>query len=77
MPDATPLHHCLKNKQLKLNAFSGKDPAKGLFNTCTHRRGAHTLQPSFCKAGYGPVSVQCLNSTQVSTILMMVLEAVI
>ena len=29
MPDATSLHHCLKNKQLKLNAFSGKDPAKG------------------------------------------------
>ena len=27
MPDATSLHHCLKNKQLKLNAFSGKDPA--------------------------------------------------
>ena len=24
MPDATSLHHCLKNKQLKLNAFSGK-----------------------------------------------------
>ena len=29
MPD---VHHCLKNKQLKLNAFSGKDPAKGVFN---------------------------------------------
>ena len=31
MPDATSLHHCFKNKQLKLNAFSGsgKDPAKG------------------------------------------------
>ena len=28
MSDATSLHHCLKNKQLKLNAFSGKDPAK-------------------------------------------------
>ena len=25
-------HHCLNNKQLKLNAFSGKDPAKGVFN---------------------------------------------
>ena len=35
MPDATSLHHCLKNKQLKLNAFSGKDPAKGVFNKCT------------------------------------------
>ena len=32
MPDATSLHHCLKNKQLKRNAFSGKDPAKGVFN---------------------------------------------
>ena len=32
MPDATFLHHCLKNKQLKLNAFSCKDPAKGVFN---------------------------------------------
>ena len=28
------IHHCLKNKQLKLNAFSCKDPdpAKGVFN---------------------------------------------
>ena len=32
MPDATSPHHCLKNGQLKLNAFSGKDPAKGVFN---------------------------------------------
>ena len=32
IPDATCLHHCLMNKQLKLNAFSGKDPAKGVFN---------------------------------------------
>ena len=31
MSDATSLHYCLKNKQLKLNAFSGKDPAKGVF----------------------------------------------
>ena len=38
MPDATSLHHCLKNKQLKLNAFSGKDPAKGVFNI------THTLE---------------------------------
>ena len=30
MPDATSLHHCL-NKQLKLDTFSGKDPAKGAF----------------------------------------------
>ena len=35
-PDTTPLHHCFKNKQLKLNAFSGKDPAKGL---CTVEEG--------------------------------------
>ena len=32
MSDATSLYHCLKNKQLKLNAFSGKDPAKGVVN---------------------------------------------
>ena len=32
MPDATSLHHCLKNKLLKLNVFSGKDQAKGVFN---------------------------------------------
>ena len=32
MPDATSLHHCLKNKQIKINVFSGKDPAKGMFN---------------------------------------------
>ena len=32
MPDATSLHHCLKNKQLKLDAFSGKNPEKRLFN---------------------------------------------
>ena len=32
MPDATSLHHCLKIEQLKLNAFSDKDPAKGIFN---------------------------------------------
>ena len=27
MPDARSLHHCVKNKQLKLNACSGKGPA--------------------------------------------------
>ena len=32
VPDATYLHHCLKNKQLKLNAFSVKDQAKGLLS---------------------------------------------
>ena len=26
MPDARSLHHCLKNKLLKLNSFSCKDP---------------------------------------------------
>ena len=35
---------------------------------------AHTLQPRFCKLDYIPVSVQCLNSTQDNTILMMVFE---
>ena len=38
MPDATSLYHCLKNKQLNLNAFSGKDPAKGCLILYTHRR---------------------------------------
>ena len=34
-PDATFLHHCLKNKQLKLIWFSGKDPSmEGVANTC-------------------------------------------
>ena len=39
MPDATSIHHCFKNKQL--NAFSGKDPAKGVLYLilCTLRRG--------------------------------------
>ena len=32
MTDTISLHHCLKNKQLKLNAFSGKDPVKRVFN---------------------------------------------
>ena len=32
MPDAASLHHCFKSKQLILNAFSGKDPVKGVFN---------------------------------------------
>ena len=26
------VYHCPKNKQLILHAFSGKDPAKGVFN---------------------------------------------
>ena len=38
MPDATSLHHCLKNKQLKLNAFSGKDQQKEYLILCTLRR---------------------------------------
>ena len=37
MPDATSLHHFLKNKQLKLNAFSGT--AKGVFNIMYIRKG--------------------------------------
>ena len=36
MPDATSLYHCLKNKQLTINAFSSKDPAKGVFNIMSH-----------------------------------------
>ena len=32
MPDAKSLHRYLKNKQLKLNAISGKDLATGVFN---------------------------------------------
>ena len=31
--DVTSLHHCLKNKQLKLNAFSGKDPVFNIMHT--------------------------------------------
>ena len=48
MPDATSLHlhHCLENKQLKLNAFSGKDPAIGVFNIITLRRG---VVNTFCR----------------------------
>ena len=54
---------------------------------CTHAAGkalhlldrkemAYTLQTPFPKAGYRPLSVQCLDSTQDSKILTMVLEAV-
>ena len=40
MPDATFLHHCLKNKQLKLNyCFSGKVPLKEYIILCTLRSG--------------------------------------
>ena len=34
------------------------------------------LQPRFCKVDYRSVGVQCPNSTQDNTILMMFLEAV-
>ena len=34
------------------------------------------LQPRFCKVDYRSVNVQCPNSTQDNTVLMMVLEAV-
>ena len=37
---------------------------------------AYTIQSLFCKADYRHVSVQRLNSSQDSSILMMVLEAV-
>ena len=36
----------------------------------------YTLQPRFCKVDYRSVNVQCPNSAQDNTILMMVLEAV-
>ena len=39
MPDATSLHQCFKNKQLRLNAFSGKDLAKGVLILRKLRRG--------------------------------------
>ena len=42
------------------------------YNLLYRKELAYTLQPLFCKAGHKPVSVQCLNSTQKSTILMMV-----
>ena len=35
-------HHTLKYKQLKLNALSGKTPAKGVFNI-TLRRGVANI----------------------------------
>ena len=63
MPDATSLHHCLKNKQLKPNNAFRKEIT-------------YTLQSRFCKVDYRPINVQCPNSTQDNTILMMVLEAV-
>ena len=54
-------------------------------NTCirltTHPRSFKStthaiLQPRFCKVDYRSVNVQCPNSTQDNTILMMFLEAV-
>ena len=39
MPHATSLHPCLKNKQLILNSFRGKDPAKEYLILCTLMRG--------------------------------------
>ena len=62
MPDATSLHHCLKNKQLILNAYSSKDLVKGVLHLLYGKEMAYTLQPRFYKVGYRPVSVQCLNS---------------
>ena len=38
MPDATSLHHCLKNKKLKLNTFIGNDQHKEYLILCTLRR---------------------------------------
>ena len=39
MPDATSLHHCLKNKQLKLNALVVRIQQKENLILYTHRRG--------------------------------------
>ena len=46
------------------------------YNLLYRKEMVYTLQPIFCKVDYRNASVQCLNSTQDSTILMMVLEAV-
>ena len=46
------------------------------YNLVNRKEMAYTLQPLFCKAGYRPVSVQCLNSAQNSAIMMMIREAV-
>ena len=47
------------------------------YYTCYIERRLHisTLQPRFCKVDYRSVNVQCPNSTQDNT-MMMVLEAV-
>ena len=42
MPDSTCLYHRLKNKQLILNTFSGKDIEKEVF---AHLRGVWLLLP--------------------------------
>ena len=43
---------------------------------CTLNRVAANTWIRFCKVDYRSVNVQCPNSTQDNTILMMVLEAV-
>ena len=50
--------------------------AAGKVLNLLYRKEIACVQPPF-SAGYRPVSVQCLNSTQDITILMMVLEAVL
>ena len=89
MPDATSLHHCLKNKQLKLmlsEVMIQQKESKILWTLrgvwvilaylLYRKEMSYTLQPPFSKAGLQPVCVQCLNSSQDSSILMMVPEAV-
>ena len=58
MPEATSLHHCLMNKQLKLNAFSSKDPAIGLFSI---------MHSSFETLGKYLLLAMYLTSTNIST----------
>ena len=45
MSDASSLHYRLKNKQLKLKAFSSKDPAKGVVFNNVHLGGVWLLLP--------------------------------
>ena len=79
-PEATSLHHCLQNKQLKHSVV--RVQKNEYLVLCTVEEGVAKkgdgiyLTNPFCKAGYRPVSVQCLNSIQDSKILTMVLEAV-
>ena len=58
--------------------FKASTASKGLkvLHLLYRKEIAYTLQPRFCKVDYRSVNVQCPNSTQDNTILMVVLEAV-